>query len=135
MEKLFNILLHFHNKHNSSFLRFLLRILFQFEMKPNIKMPKSIQFKHAGFKCVINENAIFGENVIIQHGVSIIAYYNDYPTIGDNVYIGCNSTIMGNIKIGNNVKIGACTFVREDIPDNSTVVGNPCRIINKSENK
>ena len=33
------------------------------------------------------------------------------------------------MKIGNNVIIGAGTVVTKDIPDNSVVVGNPCKIV------
>ena len=51
------------------------------------------------------------------------------PIIGDNVSLGCNVTIIGNIKIGNNVTIGAGSVVVKDIPDNAVVVGNPSRII------
>ena len=51
------------------------------------------------------------------------------PTIGDNVTLGSNVVIIGNITIGNNVIIGAGTVVVNDIPDNVVVVGNPARII------
>lgn len=51
------------------------------------------------------------------------------PTIGDNVTIGANSCVIGNIRIGNNVIIGAGSIVVKDIPDNSVVVGNPARVI------
>lgn len=50
-------------------------------------------------------------------------------TIGDNVFIGANSVILPNTTIGNRVIIGAGTVVAQDIPDNSVVIGNPCRII------
>ncbi len=51
------------------------------------------------------------------------------PTIGDNVTIGANSVIIGNITIGNNVVIGAGSVVVKDIPSNSVVAGNPARIL------
>lgn len=51
------------------------------------------------------------------------------PIIGDNVSVGANVCIIGNIRIGNNVVIGAGTVVVKDIPSNSVVVGNPSRII------
>lgn len=53
------------------------------------------------------------------------------PTIGDNVTLGANVCIIGDIKIGNNVIVGAGAVVTKDIPDNCTVVGNPARIINQ----
>ena len=51
------------------------------------------------------------------------------PTIGDNVSIGANVNIMGDITIGNNVEIGAGSVVVKDIPDNCVVAGNPARIV------
>lgn len=51
------------------------------------------------------------------------------PTIGDNVSIGANVNIMGDITIGNNVEIGAGSVVVKDVPDNCIVAGNPARII------
>lgn len=55
------------------------------------------------------------------------------PILGDNVWIGVNSRIVGNIKIGNNVLIAPNSFVNIDVPNNSIVLGNPCRIIFKEK--
>lgn len=44
-------------------------------------------------------------------------------TIHDNVYIGCNSVILGNITINKNVKIGAMSLILKDIEPNLTIVG------------
>lgn len=49
--------------------------------------------------------------------------------IGNNVFIGANSTILCNTKIGNNVIIGANSLVCKDVPDNSVVAGNPAKFI------
>lgn len=46
-----------------------------------------------------------------------------HPTIGDNVLIGSNAAILGDIIIGNNVKVGSNAVVTKNIPDNSIVVG------------
>lgn len=51
------------------------------------------------------------------------------PVIGDNVNVGANVVIIGNITIGNNVIIGAGSVVVHDVPDNSVVAGNPARVI------
>jgi acetyltransferase-like isoleucine patch superfamily enzyme len=48
--------------------------------------------------------------------------------IGDNVQIGANSIILPGVTIGNNVLVGALTLVNKNIPDNSLVVGSPCKI-------
>lgn len=47
--------------------------------------------------------------------------------IGDNVFVGANSTILYDVKVGNNVIIGAESLVNRDIPDGSIAVGVPCR--------
>lgn len=51
------------------------------------------------------------------------------PTIGDNVTVGANVVVIGDINIGNNVTIGAGSVVVKDIPDNTIVAGNPAKII------
>jgi len=51
------------------------------------------------------------------------------PTIGDNVFMGRNSIIIGNVNIGHNVLIAPGAFVNFDVPDNSIVIGNPGQII------
>lgn len=51
------------------------------------------------------------------------------PTIGSNVSLGANVTIIGDITIGNNVIVGAGSVVVKDVPDNCVVVGNPARIV------
>lgn len=53
--------------------------------------------------------------------------------IGDNVFIGANSTILLNVRIGKNVIIGAGSLVLRDIPDNSVVAGVPARVIGSFE--
>jgi serine O-acetyltransferase len=77
----------------------------------------------------IGQNCTVYQNVTIGSRNQYDADNGIYPKIGNNVIIGCNSVIIGNINIGNNVTIGAATFVNCNIPDNSTVVGNPCRIV------
>lgn len=50
-------------------------------------------------------------------------------TIGDDVYIGINTTIMPGVTIGSRVIIGAGSIVTRDIPDNSVVAGIPAKKI------
>jgi len=49
--------------------------------------------------------------------------------VGNNVFIGARASILPNTKIGNNCIIGSCSVVKGTIPDNSVVIGNPCRIL------
>lgn len=57
--------------------------------------------------------------------------HGSVPVIGNNVSLGANVTIIGDITIGNNVVIGAGSVVVKSVPDNCVVVGNPARIIKK----
>ena len=50
------------------------------------------------------------------------------PIIGDDVFIGVNSTVLGPIRIGNRVRIAANTAVSTNVPSDSIVVGSPARI-------
>ena len=50
-------------------------------------------------------------------------------TIGDNVWIGGDVTILPGVTIGDNCTIGAGSVVTRDIPANSIAVGNPARVI------
>ena len=89
----------------------------------------------------------FGDNVIVASNVSFINhdvinillnnipdmpyfnYYNDCIEIGNNVFIGSNTTILPNVKVGNNVIIAAGSVVTKDIPDNTVVAGVPAKKI------
>lgn len=79
---------------------------------------------------VIGKNVIIGDNCKIYQQVTLGQKNGKYPTIGNNVTIYAGAKIIGGIKIGNNVQIGANSVVLCDVPDNSTVVGVPGRIIN-----
>lgn len=68
----------------------------------------------------------------ILNGLNDGIWYNYYSKpilVGDNVFIGANTTILPNIKVGSNVLIGAGSIVTKDIENNSVVVGNPAKKI------
>ena len=85
----------------------------------------------------INAKAVIGNNVNIHKGVTIgqenRGKRKGTPHIGSKVWIGVNSTIVGNIVVGNDVLIAPNTYINCDIPDHSIVFGNPC-IIKHVEN-
>ena len=66
-----------------------------------------------------------GENLRIGPGVVIGRNGNEFPVIGNNVYIASNATVIGNVHIGDNAVVGAGAVVVKDVPDNAVVVGNP----------
>ena len=84
------------------------------------------------FATIVNAKSV-GENFVIRQCTTIgnkrDGASDEKPVIGDNVNLGSNVVIIGNIKIGNNVNVGAGTVITKDVPSNCTVVGNPFRII------
>lgn len=86
-------------------------------------------FNHQGFGVVINPRTSLGNNVNIQHSVTIGENDRGVPVIGNNVVIGAKATIIGDIHVGNNVVIGAGSVVVKDVPDNCVVAGVPARKI------
>ncbi len=81
------------------------------------------------YSTILNADSI-GENLYVNHLVTVGEVNGKRPTIGNNVSIYTGAIIIGDITIGNNVNIGAGAVVVKDVPDNCTVVGNPGRIIN-----
>lgn len=80
----------------------------------------------------INPHSTIGNNCNIHKGVTIgqenRGKRKGAPNIGNKVWIGVNSTIVGNIHVGDDVLIAPNTYVNCDIPSHSIVFGNPCII-------
>ncbi|SEK53524.1 serine O-acetyltransferase [Aquimarina amphilecti] len=86
------------------------------------------------YSTILNADSI-GENLYVNHLVTVGEVNGKRPTIGDNVSIYTGAIIIGDIKIGNNCSIGAGSVVVKDVPDNCVVVGNPARIIKQDGEK
>ncbi len=88
-------------------------------------------------RIIINPDAVIGKNVNIATGVTVgqenRGKRKGSPVIGDDVWIGTNAVIVGNIRIGNDVLIAPLSFVNFDVPDHSIVIGNPAKIIARDE--
>ena len=76
--------------------------------------------------------------IILTHDYSVSVLRRAYgewlgegavTEIGENVFIGVNSTVLMGTHIGNNVIVGAGSVVSGTIPDNCVVAGNPARVI------
>ena len=108
----------------------------EIQILPGTRIGKGFYIEHFG-RIIINKKAIIGKNVNIATGVVIGESFRGKkkgsPIIGDEVWIGANSVIVGNIKIGNNVLIAPNAYVNFDVPNSSIVIGNP-GIIHHREN-
>ena len=126
----YNIKLYFIARLISQIGRFLTGI----EIHPGAQIGNRLFIDH-GMGVVIGETAIIGNDCTIFHGSTLGGTGKDvnkrHPTLKNNVIVGCGAQLLGNITIGNNVKIGANAIVLSDIPDNSTVVGEKSRVIQK----
>jgi serine O-acetyltransferase len=82
---------------------------------------------------VIGETAEIGDDVLLYQGTTLGGTGNEkgkrHPTLGNHVVVGSGAKVLGNIRIGDNVKIGAGSVVVHPVPDNSTVVGIPGRVV------
>jgi serine O-acetyltransferase len=134
------ILLHrlAHKLHTSGF-RLLGRIVSQIsrtltgiEIHPAAQIGRRFFIDH-GMGVVIGETAEVGDDVLLYQGVTLGGTGNErgkrHPTIGNKVVIGTGAKVLGNIHVGDNVKIGAGSVVIRAVPNNSTVVGIPGRVV------
>lgn len=104
------------------------QIKYGFQIYPETQIGEGFYLGHYG-GLVINPKAKIGKNCNIAQGVTIAqanrGKNEGVPEIGDEVWIGPNAVIVGNIKIGNNVLIAPNAYVNYDIPANAVVMGNP----------
>jgi serine O-acetyltransferase len=98
------------------------------EVHPNARIGNYFFIDH-GSGVVIGETAEIGDHVTLYQGVTLggtgFQRGKRHPTVGDNVTVGSGAKLLGPIEVGHGAKIGANTVVIEDVPANSTVVGNP----------
>jgi len=86
-----------------------------------------------GTGVVIGETAEIGNDVTLYHGVTLGGTTwkagKRHPTLLDGMIVGAGAKILGPIVIGRSVKVGSNAVVVKDMPENSTVVGVPGRIV------
>lgn len=112
------------------FFRILLRLYSQIkgiEISGKCSIGEGLFMSHP-WGITINSNAILGKNINIHKGVTIgqenRGIRKGTPVLGNQVWLGINSTIVGKITIGNDVLIAHNSFVNFDVPDHSIVIGN-----------
>jgi len=102
------------------------------EIHPGAKIGNGFFIDH-GMGVVIGETAELGDNVTLYQGVTLGGTGKEkgkrHPTLGNHVVVGTGAKVLGNIRIGDHVKIGAGSVVVHPVPDHSTVVGIPGRVV------
>jgi serine O-acetyltransferase len=102
------------------------------EIHPGASIGTGFFIDH-GMGVVIGETTEIGDYVTLFQGVTLGGTGKErgkrHPTLGNHVVVGAGAKVLGGIRIGDNVKVGANAVVLRAVPANSTVVGNPGRIV------
>jgi len=108
------------------------RFLTGIEIHPGATIGSGMFIDH-GMGVVIGETSEIGDNVTLFQGVTLGGTGKlrgkRHPTLGSHVVVGAGAKVLGPIEIGDYVKIGANAVVLQDVPDHSTVVGIPGKIV------
>jgi serine O-acetyltransferase len=122
----------------SRLLAYVSRVITGIEIHPGATIGNRFFIDH-GMGVVIGETAVIGDDCTLYHGVTLGGTTwkkgKRHPTLGDNVVIGAGAQVLGPINVGKNSKIGSNAVVVNDIPNDSTAVGIPAKIIESNENK
>jgi len=98
------------------------------EIHPAARIGEGLFIDH-GMGVVIGETAEIGSGVTLYQGVTLggtgFEAGKRHPTLGDDVTVGSGAKLLGPITVGDRAKIGANSVVIHDVPEDSTVVGNP----------
>ncbi|MGC2633601.1 MAG: serine O-acetyltransferase [Candidatus Cybelea sp.] len=114
------------------FLANIARFLTGVEIHPAARIGKGVFIDH-GSGVVIGETSEIGDGCTIYQGVTLggtsLSHGKRHPTLGRNVTVGVNASVLGAIVLGDNAKVGGGSVVVKDVPANATVVGVPARIV------
>ncbi|MEN1968912.1 serine O-acetyltransferase [Lentibacillus sp. N15] len=126
-------------------LRFLARAVSQLsrfctgiEIHPGAQIGRRFFIDH-GMGVVIGETCEIGNNVTVFQGVTLGGTGKEkgkrHPTVKDNALISTGAKVLGAITIGESAKVGGGSVVLHDVPDHSTVVGIPGRVVKQNGEK
>lgn len=115
--------------------RFIIRVMFSADVPYNLTIGEGTKFPHCALGSLFHPASIIGKNCVILHGVTLGGRggHNGLPVIGNNVWIGANAIILGNVKVGDHAIIGAGSVVLKDVEPYSVVAGNPAKFIKQAQ--
>jgi len=112
------------------------RFLTGIEIHPGATIGRRFFIDH-GMGVVIGETALIGNDVTLYHGVTLGGTSWDkgkrHPTLEDGVVIGAGAKVLGPIVIAAGARVGSNAVVTKPVPAGATAVGNPARILDRSE--
>ncbi len=104
------------------------------EIHPGATIGRGLFIDH-GMGVVIGETAEIGDNCTIYQGVTLGGTGKDvgkrHPTLGNNVMVGAGAKVLGPIKINDDSKVAANAVVLKEVPENSTAVGIPAKVVRR----
>ncbi|KIL38398.1 serine acetyltransferase [Gordoniibacillus kamchatkensis] len=110
------------------------RFMTGIEIHPGAKIGRRFFIDH-GMGVVIGETCEIGDDVVLYQGVTLGGTGKEkgkrHPTIGNNVVVGSGAKVLGSFTVGDNSRVGANAVVLQEVPPNSTVVGNPGKIVKR----
>jgi serine O-acetyltransferase len=115
------------------------QIITNIDIHPRCKIGRGVFIDH-GFGVVIGETTVIEDNVLIYQGVTLGGVNLDrdikrHPTIKKGAVIGGGAKVLGNITIGENARVGANSVVVKSVPNDSTAIGIPARVIIRGKDK
>ena len=116
------------------FYRFVVEWHLGIELPRKLTIGRGLSLYH-GQALVVNKSTVIGNNCVLRNSTTIghkklaDGTFTRSPRIGNNVDIGANVCIIGEVTIGDNVIIGAGSVVVKDVPPDCVVVGNPARVV------
>lgn len=111
-----------------------LSIKYGYQIGIDAQVAGGLYLGHRG-AIIVNRAVVAGKNISLAPGVTIgqenRGVRKGVPTLQNQIWIGTNAVVVGNITIGDDVLIAPNAYVNFDVPSHSVVIGNPAKIISK----
>ncbi len=111
---------------------------FGVEIHPAAQIGRRFVIDH-GMGVVVGSTAIIGDDCLMYQGVTLGMTGKHggkrHPTVGNGVMLGAGAIVLGNIQIGDRARVAAGSVVVKEVPNDTTVAGNPAVIVRDRRKK